>query len=119
MTSFLSQPDLLSEPQKISALEPPRFIVKYHYLCEEPGCPGHKQRILDWELVAFERRFRGKSDEETKSAITAQFFDMICGPERRPHFFVGNFADAPKRKSFSILGMYYPPAHSDFGATLF
>lgn len=34
-------------------LKPPRFIAKYHYFCETADCPGHKQRILDWELTAF------------------------------------------------------------------
>ncbi|MEB0000848.1 hypothetical protein QN367_17380 [Cryobacterium sp. RTS3] len=119
MRNFLSQPDLLAGPVTIAALEPPRFEVRYHYWCEEPGCRGHKQRILDWELVAFERRLKGKSDDDAKEAITTRFYEMICAPTKRPHFFVGNFAKGPQRKSFSVLGMYYPDVNTDYGSTLF
>jgi hypothetical protein len=119
ISNFTSQPDLLNPTAKLTPLEAPRFEARYEYLCEESGCKGHKQRILDWELVAYERRLRNMSDDAARSSITRQFFDMICSPARRPHFFVGNFADATKRKNFSVLGMYYPPSGSDYGATLF
>jgi hypothetical protein len=117
--NFTSQPDLLSPDKKLIPLEAPRFEARYEYTCEEDGCKGHKQRILDWELVAFERKLKFQSDAAARVAITTQFFKMICSPERRTHFFVGNFADATKRKNFSVLGMYYPRASSDYGSTLF
>lgn len=119
MRNFLNQPDLFAGSPSVAVLEPPRFEVRYHYMCEEPTCNGHKQRILDWELVAFERRLKNMSDIDAKASITRKFFDMICSPARRPHFFVGNFADGPKRKNFSVLGMYYPRAGTDYGSTLF
>lgn len=119
IANFTSQPDLLNPDVKLTPLEAPRYEVRYEYLCEETGCKGHKQRILDWELVAFERRLKNASDVAARTSITERFLDMICAPERRTHFFVGNFADATKRKNFSVLGMYYPPAGSDYGSTLF
>ena len=119
ISNFTSQPDLLNPNAKLIPLEAPRFEARYEYSCEESGCKGHKQRILDWELVAFERRLKNHSDQAARISLTEQFFDMICSPKRRTHFFVGNFADATKRKNFSVLGMYYPPAGSDYGATLF
>jgi hypothetical protein len=119
MKNFASQPTLDSAEVIVKLLEAPRFEVRYDYQCEESGCKGHKQRILDWELVAFQRRLGNLSDAEAKKKIDDQFYGMICSPKRRPHFFVGNFADAQKRKNFSVLGMYYPPAASDYGATLF
>ena len=119
MRNFASQPMLGAPGASPNLLEAPRFEVRYEYLCEELDCKGHKQRILDWELVAFERRLSKMADSEAKQKITERFYDMICSDEKRTHFFVGNFADAQKRKNFSVLGMYYPPAASDYGATLF
>lgn len=117
--NFSSQPDLLNSDSKLPKLESPRFEARYEYTCEESGCSGHKQRVLDWELVAYERRLRNLSDAKARESIDRRFFGMMCSAERRTHFFVGNFADATKRKNFSVLGMYYPPAGSDYGATLF
>lgn len=37
----------------------------------------------------------------------------------RTYFFVGNFADMPKRRSFSVLGIYKPERESDYASTLF
>jgi len=119
IANFIGQPSLLNPDARLIPLEAPRFEARYEYTCEESGCKGHKQRILDWELVAYERRLKSQSDELARASIKDKFFDMICSPQRRTHFIVGNFADATKRKNFSVLGMYYPPAGSDYGATLF
>jgi hypothetical protein len=33
----------------------------------------------------------------------------VFAPGRQTSFFMGNFEDARKRASFSVLGVYYPP----------
>jgi len=113
------EPDLFSVGKSEPLLEAPRFKVKYVFDCGEPNCATHTRRILDWELVALERRYRGRSDADTKAAIRGKFLDEMCGTDRRPHFFVGNYADPVKRRYFSVLGVYSPKANTDYGSTLF
>ncbi len=99
-------------------LRPPRFVAKYDYLCETPDCSGHKQRILDWELTAFQLRLGNMSEVDAAESIRRRFHDEVCSDEKRVNFFVGNIADPTKRRNFAVLGVYAPPRASDFGATL-
>ncbi|WP_155983553.1 hypothetical protein [Thermobifida fusca] len=89
-----------------TALEAPRFAAWYRYTCWQPECRGHRQRILDWELVALQRRFRPASDQELTSIIKEKFFEEMCAPTKDTVFFVGN--QAKRRHTFSVLGIYYP-----------
>jgi len=113
------EPDLFSTGKAEPELQAPRFKVKYEFSCGDNACPRHTRRILDWELVALERRYRGRSDADTKQAITTKFLDQMCGSDRRPHFFVGNYADPKKRRFFSVLGVYSPKANTNYADTLF
>ncbi|MGG7509371.1 hypothetical protein [Plantibacter sp. YIM 135249] len=99
-------------------LDAPRFLAQYSYLCMTDTCAGHDQRMLDWELTAFERRWLGRSDELTKEAIKKRFLDELCAPSKRVNFFVGNMAHPTKRRSYSILGVYAPSRHSDYSNAL-
>jgi hypothetical protein len=56
--AYVSQLDLLDNRDRVP-LEAPRFRAAYRYQCHEPGCKGHLQGLLDWELVALQRRLRG------------------------------------------------------------
>lgn len=89
-----------------TALEAPRFAAWYQYDCWEPGCRGHRQGILDWELVALQRRFWSSSDRELVSIIEEKFFKEMCAPAKDTVFYVGN--QAKRRHTFSVLGVYYP-----------
>lgn len=99
-------------------LKSPRFVAKYYYECTDPICRGHEQRILDWELTALQLKLSREDDTVAREKIRAKFHDELCAPTRRVHFFVGNIADPTKRRNFSVLGVYGPPAGSSFGATL-
>lgn len=90
-------------------LTAPRFVARYEYHCTEAGCPGHVGQILDWELTALQGRLHAESDARVKAAIAAKFVDQMFAPGRQTSFFMGNFEDARKRGSFSVLGVYYPP----------
>ena len=99
-------------------LERPRFSGQITWFCDTATCSGHTQSILDWEFTTFQRRQRGVDDDTAIERIRHRFLDQICGPKNQVHFYVGNMHDMSKRRSFSILGFYYPPAGSDYGAVL-
>jgi hypothetical protein len=89
-------------------LDPPRLNVQLSYDCTAEGCRGHLQRIIDWELTALQRKYRGRNDSDLKAAITRNFFEVPFGPERAPMIFVGNQENIRRRASFTVLGLYYP-----------
>jgi hypothetical protein len=100
-----NQPDLLGTA-RARPIEAPRLRVSYKWKCESLSCNGHIQRLLDWELTAFQRRFNSESDEVLRAKIEQNFLVNMFPDSRTPHFYVGNFASGPKRKSFSILGAF-------------
>lgn len=119
MSAAMNQPDLLGEIDETPMLVPPRYKVKYRYVCMTPSCNGHVQRILDWELNALQYRNRRMTDAELRAVIVTKFHDDMWNKSVRTYLFVGNFADVKKRKNFSVLGVYKPPRASDWSATLF
>lgn len=100
----LGQEDLFGEAPKLQLLQPPRFEGKYHYFCEDGSCKGHTQGLLDWELVALERRLKDLDDVTAMSEMWNKFFTQMCAPERGPLFFVGNQLKHPL--AFSVIGVY-------------
>ncbi|MCC6854423.1 MAG: hypothetical protein IT189_00035 [Microbacteriaceae bacterium] len=107
LAAWAGAPDLFGDSPKTRTLEPPRLKAYYRWTCESPECKsGHTQRLLDWELTAFQRRFANSTDAELREKVTQRFLTEMLPASRVPHFFVGNFASGPKRKSFSILGVF-------------
>jgi len=92
-----------------SELRAPRFIVRYDYHCTAEECPGHVGQVLDWELTALQNRLNRDSDDVVRAAIEKNFHQRMFAPGKQTSFFMGNFEDARKRASFSVLGVYYPP----------
>lgn len=43
----------------------------------------------------------------------------MFAPGKQTSFFMGNFEDARKRASFSVLGVYYPPEGVASSVSLF
>jgi hypothetical protein len=103
--NYVNQPELFDLGKPKSALEAPRFIAHYNWTCPEPGCPGHRQELLDWEFSAFQRRLPA-DDAAAYAAIRGRWFEEICAPTRDVYFYVGN--QAKRRQTFSILGVVYP-----------
>lgn len=97
-------------PGPKTALEAPRYKGWYRYLCQAPGCRGHRQGIYDWEWVALQRKIPGLGDQEARDAIRKRFLDEICGPAKDLIFFVGNQQKRPA--GFMVLGLFYPPART-------
>ena len=103
--AYVNQADLLDEDDK-SPLEAPRLKGYYRYRCTATGCGGHRQQILDWEFVGFQRRARHLSLEELKDSLQRKFFDEVCAPDRDVAFYVGNLAK--RHHTFSLLGIWWP-----------
>ena len=104
---YRRQGDLFREsPPQL--LDPPQLVVHLKYKCTSADCDGHAQRIMDWELTALQRRFRTRDESDLRRAITQKFFQIPFGSERAPLIFVGNQENIQRRRSFTILGLYYP-----------
>lgn len=117
LATWAEAPDLFGTP-RARVLQPPRLKVYYTWFCESPNCHEHEQRLLDWELTAFQRRWRNDSEEAVKDAIRQRFLTDMFPANKVPHFYVGNFAAGPKRKTFSLLGLF-PSAKANPDAVLF
>jgi hypothetical protein len=97
----------LGDERDRTPLQAPRFQAWYRYRCAESGCSGHRQGVLDWELVALQRqRLAHLDDAAAEIAIRQKFLSMMCAPHRAPAFYVGN--QAKRANVFSVLGVYYP-----------
>ncbi|HEV7401164.1 MAG TPA: hypothetical protein VGN84_12990 [Solirubrobacterales bacterium] len=100
--SLLSSADLLLQRK---ALEQIPFRFLYRYLCAADDCPGHRQSIVDWEIVALYRKVR--EQENWRDLIRAKWLDQMCGPDRDTAFIVGN--QHQHLDGFLILGVWWPP----------
>lgn len=78
---------------------------RYHYRCRRPSCSGHKQTIVDWEIVALWRRVRNRDD--WKEQMRLKFEDELWSG-RDSALFVGNMEQRPW--NFLVLGVFWPPA---------
>ncbi|HEX3679326.1 MAG TPA: hypothetical protein VHU90_06375 [Galbitalea sp.] len=102
---YVGQLDLFGTEDR-TALQAPRFIGTYHYVCAEPDCRGHRQGIIDWEFVALQRKLRDRDDQTATRLLRQKFLDQMCAPNRNVAFYVGNLAAHPT--TFSVLGVYWP-----------
>jgi hypothetical protein len=91
--------------RQLRELEQVPWTFRYRYECAEPGCKGHSQSIIDWEIAQFYRRVRSYSDWHGR--MRKRWLDEVCGADRDTAFFVGNMHQHPA--SFLILGVWWPP----------
>lgn len=90
-------------------LEKIPYQFRYEYYCQgESNCKGHDQTILDWEIGEAFRSWRMQygSDEAALEKIKEKWLDTMFADENDPCVFVGNHHRY--RKSFMILGVFYP-----------
>ena len=83
----------------------PEHAFSYHWFCEEPGCKGHTQKIVDWELGEAYRSWP-LYGQALLDAIEAKWLGEMCAPERDPMFFVGDQHTRPGQ--FLVLGTFWP-----------
>ena len=78
---------------------------RYEYRCSAPGCNGHSQTIVDWEVLALWRHVRHRADWRDKMRVK---FEETLWHGRDTVLFVGNQEQHPI--SFLVLGVFWPPA---------
>lgn len=98
-----AEPDLFNSP--LNELQPPEARLRFHYRCATPGCNGHRQELIDWELGAAAMHWRRQYGAQMEAKILEKW-SKICDPANDVHFFVGN--QHQHRRSFSVLGIWYP-----------
>jgi hypothetical protein len=107
IAAYVNQLDLFGEEDR-TPLEAPRFRGFYRWRCDDPGCGGHRQGLIDWEFVALQRRLLGSVDAEATQKLRRRFVDELCSSSNDVAFYVGN--QAKREHVFSVLGVYYPRA---------
>lgn len=116
LANIAAQGNLFSSAR--TALEPAPYRLKYHYRCQESGCRTHKQTLVDWEAGQAARSWREKYPEsELPSRLRDKFLGDLCADGRDTYFFLGN--QHLHRKSFLVLGVFWPPKDSRPAPTLF
>jgi hypothetical protein len=103
---YVNQFDLFDETDR-TPLQAPPVTAAYRWRCYDPACRGHEQSILDWEFVAFQRRFVRLGERELVDVVREKFLNEVCAPARDVSFYVGN--QAKRYQAFSILGVFWPP----------
>ena len=99
---ILSQPSFLVDKKDLDLI-PYRFMISFK--CNDHNCTTwHNISILDWEFGALYRRVSRSVDWKEKMC---QKFEQICSQKKDVYFFMGNMAS--RRKTFCILGIFYPP----------
>lgn len=94
----------------------PGHAFAYSYVCEEPSCGGHVQKIVDWELGEAYRSW-AHTGEELIEAIRHKWLAELCGDDRVPMFFVGDQHRRPGQ--FLVLGTWSPIRPPDEGQLAF
>jgi hypothetical protein len=106
MARLAAEADLFGEARE--PLEPPPFTVRYRWRCLEPGCGGHNQMCVDWEVGGAARRWLRDHDRESvRGMLRDKWLNELCGPRRDTYFFVGN--QHLHQQSYLILGVFWPP----------
>jgi hypothetical protein len=101
--SRLSLFDDPGSPKPELQVVPWRF--RYSFRCATPGCNGHAQTIVDWEVFALWRHVRHR--EDWRDAMREKLENDLWR-DRDSLLFVGNQERYPI--SFLILGVFWPPA---------
>jgi len=108
-TSLLDGLGSEERSHQLRELEVVPWTFKYHYVCSDPECNGHKQSIIDWEIVGTYRKVRNHPNWQEK--VRQRWLGELCSPSRDTAFFVGNQHQHPG--SFLVLGVWWPPRQAD------
>ena len=90
-------------------LEKVPYQFKYRYRCAgEPGCRGHEQSIVDWEIAEAFRKWRAEYGERgALKRIEAKWTEQVWAPDRDTALFTGNQFKNPEQL-FLVLGVFWP-----------
>lgn len=101
-----TEPTLFNE-NGLPELQPVPYRIKFSYKCEEAGCRGHNQELIDWELGAAGLYWPRKYGNKTTEMIEQKWSEMADASKKDVHFYVGN--QHQRRETFSVCGMWSPP----------
>ncbi len=101
-----TEPTLFNE-EGLVELQPVPYRIRFQYRCEEDGCRGHKQELIDWELGAAGLYWPQRYGDRTAQMIEQKWSEMADPSKKDVHFYVGN--QHQRRESFSVCGLWSPP----------
>lgn len=88
-------------------LEKIPFKFAYRYLCDDAKCRGHRQTIIDWEIMeAFRKWRRVYGEARALTMIEDKWAGEMWSPDRDTFLFAGNQKLHPQ--SFLLLGTFWP-----------
>lgn len=99
-------PNLFGGPEVKAPLEPAAYQIKARYRCEEQGCRGHNQTIIDWEVGSAAYNWKRRYPAHEIAPRLLEKWQSMVTDDKDIHFFIGN--QHQYRRSFSILGTWYP-----------
>jgi hypothetical protein len=83
------------------------FDFFYEFVCDEPGCRGHRMSCTDWEMAEAFRKWRKEyGDADWESAFREKFENQMINLFDTG-FYVGTMHGHPK--NWIIVGLFYPP----------
>lgn len=88
-----------------------RFRWKCLGLCCQQGS-GHSMQCEDWEIMQSFRNWRRRYPDNDKLAwaLRNKYYDDMA--DKDLHFILGTTSDPKHQQSFTIIGIYYPPANA-------
>ncbi|UUW90305.1 hypothetical protein [Pimelobacter simplex] len=101
-----TEPSLFNQNGLVE-LQPPPFRIKFSYLCQESGCRGHNQELIDWELGAAGYAWPRRYGDDTAAMIEQKWSEITDSTKKDIHFYVGN--QHQRRAAFSVCGLWSPP----------
>lgn len=91
-------------------LEKVPYHVKYHFFCEDERCKGHNCRVISWEVMQSLRKWRDQYGDTWESKFRDRFETEFLGPGKDLQFFMGTVHHNRYPNTWSIIGLFYPPA---------
>lgn len=102
---ILSQQSMFDKkPYKLLEKIPYKFF--YRFVCNEPGCRGHRLSITDWEIDQAYRSWTRRYGTQWEKAFRQRFEEEMIH-KYDTHFYVGTMRAHPDR--WIIVGLFYPP----------
>jgi hypothetical protein len=101
-----TEPTLFNQ-EGLAELQPIPYRIKFKYKCDEAGCRGHNQELIDWELGAAGLYWPRTYGARTASVIEEKWSEVTDSAKKDLHFYVGN--QHQYRHSFSVCGIWNPP----------
>jgi len=105
--AILNQQSLLPELAKRRPLEKMPYTFSFSHRCATPGCKGHKQQIIDWEVCENYRKTAGYPEARRRELVRERWLERVCGSARDTYFYAGNLSR--HRHTFVLLGAFWPP----------